>query len=547
LWAPCSPCLAAFLCPPPTWRPRSLPCTHEATRPAPLAIPPHLVPGSDDSTIDAHVTVLLSEAYLRRLLPALRALDGAGHDSARSFFRTIWSKSKELLFIGQRQPSDGRAAAALKGPLKASQERRSRIISVIYTDADPKRAADVANLVARSYVDELLRQKQAVEAQALDVIAVQSAAVQRDLSKAQVELDASRLGQTSPSQRAALEWQMTTLAQQFETLLRRRQELTTKGAGTEPEVTLIAEASPADLPSSLNPFLLVPPITIAFALLACLLAVILHRFDRTLRTEAEAAEALRIPCAGLIPSIPRELSRQPRRILEQPAIAYTRAIRSTVVSLLASDPVASQSQRIVLVTSSIRGEGKSAVSWSFGFYAAQLGQHVRLRSIVPSTRRRHRRSIQSVGARPSPCRCDPTHPGTWHRLFVGRIIRRKSPLAAGQSENVFAVRAVERHLRSRGHQCSLTAGRAGSKTSGSLGGPCPACCPRRKHQSGYSTDRVASVRSNWGSQCQYPVLVSPDSQIPIGARAVGYGTVAPVDFDDALPVAEGGRGTMDDD
>jgi succinoglycan biosynthesis transport protein ExoP len=357
-----------------------------ADAPGPAGNPPAATGGSEDSTIDTHVTVLLSDAYLRRLLPTLRTLDGAGHDTAAesatwtmrawTLFRAAWSKTKKLLFISQRQPSDGMAVAALKGRLKVSQERRSRIISVIFTDRDPKRAAEVANLVARSYVDELIRQKQAVETQALDAIAVQSAAIQRDLSKAKAELDASRPGQASPSQSAALEWQMTTLSQQYETLLRRRQELTTKGVVTEPEVTLIADASPPDFPSSLNPFLLVPPVTIAFALFACLLAVILHRFDRTLHTEAEAAEALRIPCAGLIPSIPLELSKQPRRILEQPAIAYTRAIRSTVVSLLASDQVAPRSQRIVLVTSSIRGEGKSAVSWSFSFYAAQLGQRV---------------------------------------------------------------------------------------------------------------------------------------------------------------------------
>lgn len=354
--------------------------------PGPASNPAAPTAGFEESTIDTHVTVLLSDAYLRRLLPALRALDGAGHDKAtesatwtkraRTLFRTAWSKTKELLFISPLQPSDGMALAALKSRLRASQERRSRIISVTFTAADPKRAAEVANLVARSYVDELIRQKQAVETQALDAIAIQSAAIQRDLSQAKAELNANRPSHTSSSHSSAPEWQMTTLAQQFETLLRLRQELTRKGVVTEPEVTLIADASPPDLPSSLNPFLLVPPITIAFALFACLLAVILHRFDRTLHSEAEAAEALRIPCAGLIPSIPLELSRQPRGMLERPAIAYTRAIRSTIVSLLASDPVGSRSQRVVLVTSSIRGEGKSAVSWSFGFYAAKLGQRV---------------------------------------------------------------------------------------------------------------------------------------------------------------------------
>ncbi|OAF10671.1 hypothetical protein AYJ54_10400 [Bradyrhizobium centrolobii] len=338
--------------------------------------------GSDDSTIDTHVTVMSSDAYLRRLLPALRMLDkpaqGRVTDSAaRALIRTAWSKTKGVLSFGRHQPSDGAAVAALKGRLKISQERRSRVISVIFNDANPQRAAEVANLVARSYVDELTRQKQAVELQALDTIAEQSAAVQRDLSKAKAELDSSHSGPTSSSQSvAALEWQITTLAQQYETLLRRRQELTTKGVVTEPEVTVIADASPPDLPSSLNPFLLVPPITIIFALLACLVAVILNHFDRSLHTEAEAAEALGIPCVGLIPSIPLELNSSPRRIVEQSAISHTRAVRSTVVSLLATDPVSPRPQHVVLVTSSLHGEGKSAVAWSFGSCAAQLGQRV---------------------------------------------------------------------------------------------------------------------------------------------------------------------------
>jgi succinoglycan biosynthesis transport protein ExoP len=42
--------------------------------PGPAGNPATPGAGSDDSTIDTHVTVLLSEAYLRRLLPALRAL-----------------------------------------------------------------------------------------------------------------------------------------------------------------------------------------------------------------------------------------------------------------------------------------------------------------------------------------------------------------------------------------------------------------------------------------------------------------------------------------
>jgi uncharacterized protein involved in exopolysaccharide biosynthesis/Mrp family chromosome partitioning ATPase len=337
--------------------------------------------GIEDSAIDTHITVLLSDPYLLRLLPPLRALDDARYDNrgpppwikrARALFRPAWLKIRELLGITEHP--DGEALAALKGRLMVARERRSRIISVSFTDPDPKRAAEVANLMARSYVDELARQKQTNEANTLSAVTI----VQRELSKIKTELDASRLGQSSPSQIAALEWQMTTLAQQFEMLLRRRQEVIAKGLAIESEVTVVADASPPELPTSLNPLFLIPPTTIAFGMFACLIAVVRNRFDRTLHRETEAVDALRIPCAGLIPSIPRGLSRQPLQILKQPATEYMRSIRSTVVSLLASDPATPRSQQIALVTSSARGEGKTAISWSIGFCAAQLGRRVLL-------------------------------------------------------------------------------------------------------------------------------------------------------------------------
>ncbi|WFU18472.1 hypothetical protein [Bradyrhizobium sp. CB3481] len=338
--------------------------------------------GVEDTAIDTHITVLLSDPYLLRLLPPLRALDDARYDNTgpppwtkrvRAFFRPAWVKIREWLNITEHP--DGQALAALKGRLLIVRERRSKIISISFTDPDPKRAAEVANLIAQSYVDELARQRQTNEANTLNAVAF----VQRELSKIKTELDASRAGgESSPSKIAALEWQMTTLAQQFEILLRRRQEVIAKGLAIESEVTVVAAASPPELPSSLNPLFLIPPATIVFAMFGCFIAVVRDRFDRTLHAEAEAVEALRVPCAGLITPIPRGLSRQPLQILKQSASEYIRSIRSMAVSLLASDPTTSRSQQIVLVTSSVRGEGKTAVSWSLGFCAAQLGRRVLL-------------------------------------------------------------------------------------------------------------------------------------------------------------------------
>jgi len=352
-----------------------------------------LAAATEESTIDTHLTVLLSDAYLRRLLPALRELDAARNKNAAespkwrermsAFFETAWLTVKEVLLISRHQSRDGEALAALRKRLRVGQERKSRIISVTISDSNPHRAAQVANLIAQSYVDELAKQRQASETQALDTVAAQSTAIQRDLTKVKAELDSSRLAQASTSQSVDLEWKLTTLAQQYEQLLRRRQELATRSLVAEPEVSLIESASQPELPSSLNPVLLIPPFTIFLAVFACLLAVILDRLDRTLHTEAEATDALRIPCAGLIPLTS---SPQSQQIAPCPAITSTKAIRSAFVSLLASDPIVMRWQRVVLVTSSISDEGKTAVSRHLALYAAQLGKRVLLLDFGHSSR-----------------------------------------------------------------------------------------------------------------------------------------------------------------
>ena len=331
---------------------------------------------AEESIIDTHVTVLLSDAYLRRLLPTFSELENAKHSAGtgtwlqelRTLVGGAWSAAEGL--IRKREPEDVAALSALKRSLKAGQERRSRIISVTFADSDPQRAADTANTVAQSYVDEVARQKQNSVELALDALAAQSSRIQHDLAKAEGELKSYRLGDTSPP-REALEWRVTTLAQQFEMLLRRRQELTASALMVQPDVSILALASPPNYPASLHPLLIVPPAAIVFALLACVLAVVLSRFDRTLYTETDATEALRIPCVGLAPAILPELGKQLQYLIAQPASDYARAIRSVLVSILASGPTGSRSQHIVLVTSSIEGEGKTTLAWSLGLSAAR--------------------------------------------------------------------------------------------------------------------------------------------------------------------------------
>jgi Mrp family chromosome partitioning ATPase len=165
----------------------------------------------------------------------------------------------------------------------------------------------------------------------------------------------------------------------------------------QPDISLIATASPPEHPSSLHPLLIVPPAAIVFALLGCVLAVVLVRLDRTLHTQADATEALHIPCVGLVPSIPPELSKQPHYLWGQPTSQFARAIRSILVSVLTSGSAASRTQRTVFVTSSVAGEGKTTLAWSLALYAARLGRRTLFLDFSQSVRRRADENASLLG------------------------------------------------------------------------------------------------------------------------------------------------------
>src|SRR6476660_3526299 len=90
-------------------------------------------PGAEEAIIDTHVTVMLSDAYLRRLLPVLSALDDARKrdqpeqrtwvQGFRSLLGHAWTATKEVIFFKKRESSESVALAALKRSLKAGQER----------------------------------------------------------------------------------------------------------------------------------------------------------------------------------------------------------------------------------------------------------------------------------------------------------------------------------------------------------------------------------------------------------------------------------------
>jgi polysaccharide biosynthesis transport protein len=174
----------------------------------------------------------------------------------------------------------------------------------------------------------------------------------------------------------ALEHRAASAAKLFDDLTRRRQESTELRDLLDADVHILSPAWRATRPSSINPALFIPPALIAFFCLGGVLSVTLERLDQGLRSERDVADALGIPCIGLIPEMTRP-QQELRFVSHDPSSTYGQAIESTVVAALQLAG-ARRKPKVVLITSSLPGEGKTTLAISFGECAARLGRRVLL-------------------------------------------------------------------------------------------------------------------------------------------------------------------------
>ena len=173
-------------------------------------------------------------------------------------------------------------------------------------------------------------------------------------------------------QRAELDRRAGVARQLYDTLLQRREglleQLETAWSGFE----LVSSAVPPDRPSSPNPLLFGPPAFIFLAACGGFIAIGAERLDGTVRHEGDIADALGIPCIGFMPRVRRfKRGRRHQTLLRDTYGPYVEAIRSIVATSLVA---AKRGPHVVLVTSSVPGEGKTALAVSYAIYAARLGR-----------------------------------------------------------------------------------------------------------------------------------------------------------------------------
>ena len=357
-----------------------------------------------DESVDTHVALLSSPDHLQRVIKSLSqdpkfgaAVDpehpthiapgpsqSAALDQPTDVPATRTSALNELrrrlnVWLGELRRRRSGPVPLIEDFLrntKVVQERRSRVISITFTSTSPEKAAAFANRIVQLYVNGLTEQSQAWLDQ-------QIAEARNETEAARAAVQMIQQQKANGEQRAPdgrfreLLRRAGNAAERYDNLLRRRKETRDQQDTVSSGLEIHAAEVPR-LPSSHNPLLFIFPAFLVFAIGGSWLAVVLERLDRGLRSREETADVLGIPCIGLVPLLRRRLATRPdRHLLAEPFSAYAEAIRSAAVTLGLAGGSA-RASKVVLISSSVPGEGKTTLALSLAAYIGQLGRRVLL-------------------------------------------------------------------------------------------------------------------------------------------------------------------------
>jgi succinoglycan biosynthesis transport protein ExoP len=185
----------------------------------------------------------------------------------------------------------------------------------------------------------------------------------------------------------------------YTTVLNRFKELNEQQDLVEAGARVISTANPPREPSFPRPKVM---IAVGFAgslMIGMLFAIAAEGLESGLRSGRQVEQVLGVPHLGLVPRLTGLKGEKPHQyLIKKPRSAYSEAVRAVQVGLHFSNP--ERPPQVVLVTSSLPGEGKTTLALSLAATAARSGHKTILIDLDlrhPSVRRELGHAITGPG------------------------------------------------------------------------------------------------------------------------------------------------------
>ena len=143
----------------------------------------------------------------------------------------------------------------------------------------------------------------------------------------------------------------------------------------QPDASIISRADIPHLPSFPQKGALILLSAFASLTFGVFLALLCQYLDVGVRSMEQVKNLLNVHSLGMVPALQGLVKgKLAREVIDRPMSSYSESIRTIHTNLMLSD--VDQRPRVVLVTSSLPGEGKSTLSVSLAEIAARYGQKV---------------------------------------------------------------------------------------------------------------------------------------------------------------------------
>lgn len=238
----------------------------------------------------------------------------------------------------------GTNADQLQKSVESSADPDANVISIVASAGDPRRAAAVANAVARAFLAEQ-----------------QSTQVQRLNNARRSLLDEIRSLQAGGQSD-------TNTQQQISALQERAAELSVETASAGTQLQIAEAASPPDGATSPRPVRNTLLALFAALLIAVLVALARDQLSPRVGSQRELGQILGLPVIGAIPVVPARFRR--RRVTTAGEHEAYQSLGAALRLALAPDV-----QHVILVTSATHAEGKTTVAAHVGALLSQAGHH----------------------------------------------------------------------------------------------------------------------------------------------------------------------------